>query len=417
MISMAGDSEADIPVLGAGQRVELLPDIEESQGDAFLVVDLDGTLVHTDLLLEGLVGLVRINPLLFFLVPFWLWRGGPAALKRAVAQRVALDARSLPYNEDLLTYLRRQKQRGRDIVLATAADRLYADAVATHLGLFKDIIASDGILNVRGQAKADAIRDYLGAERFVYVGNDLKDLPVFDHAAGAILVGPPHSLKQSIISSKKLLGVVDRPVDLRAAVRALRLHQWSKNLLVFLPAAAGHQIFSPDAFLPLGMAFLALSLTASSAYLFNDLLDLSVDRRHPTKRRRPMASGALPVWAGATLCPLSLFGAILIAAYLPKPVWLLLVIYTVASTLYSLYFKRKHLLDIVVLVGLYHLRLLVGHESAGIGYSYWFEVFFGFMFTSLGFLKRYDEVELDLPPGTSPLSKLDLGPFEVHSMV
>ena len=176
MISMAGDSAADTPVLGAGQKVEPLPDIEESPGDALLVVDLDGTLVRTDLLLEGLVGLMRRNPLLFFLVPFWLWRGGPAALKRAVAQRVALDARSLPYDEDLLTYLRRQKQLGKEIVLATAADRLYADAVATHLGLFKNIIASDGILNVRGQAKADAIRDYLGAERFVYVGNDLLTL-------------------------------------------------------------------------------------------------------------------------------------------------------------------------------------------------------------------------------------------------
>ena len=247
-----------------------------------------------------------------------------------------------------------RRSRGKKIVLATAADQLYAEAISAHLGVFSSIIASDSTRNLRGGVKADAIENHLAAEPFVYIGNDLSDLPIFERATGAILVEPPGALKRRVAASGKLLGVFPRQPKLRVFFRAVRLHQWSKNLLVFLPAIAGHQILDLDNLLVLVVSFFALSLMASSVYIFNDALDLSADRRHPTKCQRPLASGALSLRAGS----------LTVAAYLPAPVWLLLIAYVATSALYSFYLKRKRLVDILALVALYQLRLLIGHESA-----------------------------------------------------
>ena len=359
--------------------------------DLPLVVDLDGTLVETDLLLEGIFSLIGRAPLRALRVLFSLLRGR-AALKKAIAEQVPLEPDALPFNAGLIAFLRDQKRRKREIVLATAADRLYADAVSKHLGLFSSVIASDGIRNLRGQAKADLIAELLAGQPYVYIGNDTADLPCFDQASEVVLVNPARSLRRGVKSLHLHKGLVfERSWRLGTLLQALRAHQWAKNVLVFLPAMAGHQFLNPEVIAPLTLAFVALSLMASSVYLLNDTFDLQADRRHPAKCHRPLAKGELSIQSALLLSLLLFLMSLAIAYVLPALVWQLLVGYVIGATAYTVYLKKIHLMDVLVLVGFYELRLLIGHESTGITYSYWFLMFFGFMFFSLALLKRYDE--------------------------
>ena len=282
---LTGDS------FGNTQRDTLNPPNNEMSDDMPVVVDLDGTLVETDLLFEGICTLIASHPLSALKVLLSLARGR-AALKKAIAEHVSLEPGQLPFNDDLLTFLQEQKRKGREIVLATAADRLYADAVSRHLGLFSEVIASDGLRNLRGRAKADLIAELLAGRPYIYVGNDTADLACFDQASKVILVNPTRSLKRRVKSERLHEGLVfERPWRLGTLLQALRAHQWAKNVLVFLPAMAGHEILNLEVLAPLTLAFGALSLMASSVYLLNDTFDLQADRRHPTKRQRPLARG------------------------------------------------------------------------------------------------------------------------------
>ena len=341
---------------------------ESPENPAVLVVDLDGTLVHGDLLFEGLSVLAARNPLYLLLAVLWLFRGR-AALKKEVAERAPLDPSLLPYNQPLLAYLNQERQQGRKIALATAADHSYAVSVAQHLGLFSAVIASDGKNNRRGRAKSEAIRSTLGDHGFVYVGNDVSDLEVFERAERVVLVSPPARLRRKFARSGKLVRIFPRSRSRAAGlVRALRPHQWSKNLLVFLPAVAGHQIGNPEKLLALGIAFAALSLMASALYILNALLDLAADRGHPTKRHRPLAAGNLSIPLAGASSLLLIAVSLALSALLPRGTTLLLLCYAAVSLVYSLQLKKILLLDVFVLVGLYLLRLLIGHQTAAMGY-------------------------------------------------
>ena len=391
---MKGDANVEGDSSRAMRPEGLAESVPTSAGNEALVVDLDGTLVQTDLLLEGVFTLMSRSPLSGLRVLVSLWRGR-AALKRAVAQRVPLETDLLPFNTNVLMFLREQKRKGREIVLATAADQLYADAVSTHLRLFNVVLASDGVRNLRGRAKAEAIQEYLSGRPYVYVGNDIADLASFERAAAAVLVNPSSSLERRVKARHVQAELVLKTSwHLGTLLRALRIHQWAKNVLVFLPAMAGHQILKFQVLAPLVAAFFALSLMASALYLLNDACDLRTDRRHPTKRQRPLANGKLSLQS-AILVGTGLFLASLaVAALLPGLVWQLLICYAFGSVVYSVYLKRKHLMDVFTLASFYELRLLIGHESSGVKYSYWFLMFFGFMFLGLALLKRHNEALL-----------------------
>lgn len=360
--------------------------------DIPLCVDLDGTLLKTDLLHESLLLFVRTAPLSAPLLPFWL-PAGKAAFKRRIAERVELDAAALPYREELVSWLREQKAAGRRLVLATASDAELARAVAGHVGLFDEVVASDGTTNAGGAAKRDLLVSRFGEKGFDYAGDAPVDLPVWSAARRAVLVGVSERLRAEVARGTEVEKEFPaEPPTLKALVKAIRVRQWVKNLLVFVPVLTALKLRDVSSLASAGLAFVALSLCASAIYVVNDLMDLPSDRAHRTKRKRPFASGALPVSLGAVLVPLLLLGSAAVAVFLPAPARILLATYLVSTTLYTFWLKKKVLVDVFALAFLYTLRVLLGGAAAQIPVSPWLLAFSIFVFLSLAFVKRASEL-------------------------
>lgn len=355
-----------------------------------LCVDLDGTLLRTDTLFEMLAGALRDWRILLML-PIWLLRGR-AVLKQELARRVSLDPAALPYETRLLEYLRGERARGRRLVLATATDRVVAEAVARHVGLFDEVLASDGTTNLKGPRKAAALVSRFGQSGFVYAGNDRPDLRVWGQAGGAVVVNARPGLAQTVRAGGPVeLELPRQSSAARALARACRPHQWLKNLLVFVPIVTSGAVGQVQDWLLGIAAFLAFSLVASSIYLLNDLSDLAADRAHPRKSRRPLASGALDIRLALLAAPvlLAVGGWI---AWSTGILWVLLV-YVVTSTGYSMRLKEFPLVDMFALATLYTLRLYAGGEATGHPVSNWLLAFSIFLFLGLAAVKRVAELQ------------------------
>ena len=343
--------------------------IQETQVQAApLCVDLDGTLVKTDTLLETLLLLLKQNPLYLLMLPLWL-RRGKAYLKQEISRRVALDAASLPYNEALLDYLQEERAAGRKLVLATAADQRIAARIAEHVGLFDEVIASEGGTNRSGGGKLELLKERYGA--FAYAGNADVDLQVWRGASEAVVVSPKRYLADKAREVTEVSRVFAEPVrpTWQLIVKAARLHQWAKNLLLFVPLLTSHQLLNPQLFAQAVLAFVAFGLCASSVYLTNDMLDLAADRQHHRKRFRPFASGTLPLKLGFMVTPLFLLSGVALAFFLPPTFLLLLVGYLILTVSYSFYIKQVALLDVILLAALYTVRIVAGgggHEHPGV---------------------------------------------------
>ena len=366
----------------------------ESEGVP-LYVDLDGTLVATDTLWESVILLIRKNLLMFFYLLILLGRG-KANFKHELAKQVQLHFESLPYRSEVLTFLRAEKATGKKVILASAADQSIAEGVAKYLGIFDGVLGSDGKINLSGKEKLTAIQQTTGNGRFDYIGNSTKDVPLWQAARRAILVWPSSrtvKIVHRICTFEHILA--SREGTLGAFLRALRIHQWTKNFLLFVPLLAAHKLSDITSILHLLVAFVAFSLCASSVYLINDLLDLEVDRQHPLKRNRPFAAGTLSIKTGAFAVPLLMVTSLAMAAKLLNPVFLvLLILYLTSSVAYVCFFKNALLLDVFVLTGLYTLRVLAGGMAVDIQPSPWLLAFSMFFFLSLAFLKRYSELRL-----------------------
>jgi len=357
-----------------------------------LVVDLDGTLVKTDLLVESLLALLKQDILALFLVPWWLLKGR-AYLKRQVSRRVSLNVRVLPYNQELLAYLRAERARGRRLILATAADERIARQVNAHLQLFDHVLASDGSINLLGRRKRDRLIAEFGERNFDYAGNARCDLPVWSFARTAILVNAAPRVQRRA-ARVACVGRVFQGEGhgLKPYLRALRLTQWLKNLLVFVPLMLAHRFGDPALLAKVCLAFLVFGLCASSVYLMNDLLDLPADRHHPRKQHRPFAAGNLSVLTGLASIPVLLALSLFLTRFLPGSLLWILVLYVLLNLAYSFYLKRIVLLDVIVLAGLYTMRLIAGAAAVGIWPSSWLLAFSTFLFLSLALVKRYDEL-------------------------
>ena len=356
-----------------------------------LCVDGDGTLIRSDVLVESAIELLKRNPLYLFAFPVWLARGR-AHLKRQIARRVAIDSALLPYNEQLLELLSTEKKRGRRLVLATAADELIARAIATHIGLFEEVIASDGDTNLSGHKKRDALVTRFGSGGFDYAGNSYADVEIWRAARRAIVVNPEPGLTRTLGKAANVELVLNDAGGWREYLRAMRPHQWLKNLLVFLPLATAHELDSIPHLLSAALAFVAFGLCASSVYLLNDLVDLPSDRQHPRKRQRPFAAGTASVKAGVALAPALLVGGIGVSLLLPWQFVAVLAAYYASTLAYSFWLKQKVLVDVFLLAGLYTLRVIAGGAAVAITPSFWLLAFSMFLFLSLAMLKRYTEL-------------------------
>ena len=356
-----------------------------------LVVDLDGTLVRSDLLLESALLTLRRKPVALLHLPAVLLRGR-AALKRELAETALPDVQTLPYRAELLDCLREQRSRGRRIILVTAADRRIAEAVAAHLGLFDMVLASDGIHNLGGEAKRRRLVELFGEHGYVYVADSRQDLPVWASAHSAWVVGAPPRFCRAVSRITRVECVFPgrpSPTDL---LRALRPHQWLKNLLVLLPLLAAHRLFEPLPLLRACLALVAFCACASGVYLLNDLLDLPKDRRHPSKRRRPLAAGLMSIPQAIALLAVLEAAALFLALVLSPWVAVVLCLYFKVNAAYSLGLKDHAVLDVLLLAGGYAARIAAGAAAVGIALSPWLLAFCMFLFFSLALLKRFAEL-------------------------
>ncbi|MBK1842760.1 UbiA family prenyltransferase [Azospirillum sp. YIM B02556] len=370
------------------------------EGEPPLFVDLDGTLLKTDLLYESLFGLIKAKPWAALLVPLWL-AGGKARLKAELARRVDIDPAGLVYNPAVLERLEAEHKRGRRLVLATAAHHRYADAIARHLGLFDQVLASNDGLNLKSERKRDAIRAQVPSGVFDYMGNDEADYAIWQAARRGIAVDASAAVLRHAATLCPLETVATpRRPRLLLILRALRLHQWLKNLLVFVPLVAGQKLGEVGPTLQAAAAFLAFGLCASSIYVLNDLLDLPADRRHPRKRRRPFAAGDLPLDLGLSLIPGLLLASLALSVVALPPLFLAaLATYAASSLFYNLFAKNRVIWDVMLLAGLYSLRVLGGATATSIVPSFWLLAFSMFLFLSLAMVKRYSEMDSMLKLG------------------
>ena len=363
-----------------------------SGGEIPLCVDLDGTLLRTDSLVEGILTLAKSGDLSLFLAPLWLWTGR-AFLKDQIAQRAKIEPALLPYNQQLLSFLASERAMGRRLVLVTGANYRTADSIAEHLGVFDQIIAGDGQSRMTGTEKCERLRQEFSSGGYDYVGNSQADIPVWKDARSALLVNCPEKIARRARAQNNVTReFYDAPSAGRTWLRALRVHQWSKNLIVFLPVIASHQLFVPSVLGSAAWMFRCFCFMASGTYMFNDLMDLAVDRRHAVKRRRPFASGDLDARCGIVLAPSLMIAALALACLLPAGAFSLLAIYFATTTAYSYRFKQVMLVDVFILASLYTLRLIAGHAATDIRYSHWLLGFSIFFFLSLALLKRAAEL-------------------------
>jgi 4-hydroxybenzoate polyprenyltransferase len=368
-----------------------------------LAVDLDGSLIETDLLIETAFEYLADSPRGILNLFVWLSHGR-ARLKQELARLSQLDIALLPYNKSVQCYIAEARKNGRQIYLVSASDRLLVERIARHLE-FDGWFASDGVTNLSGPRKLARLTKEFGQKSFDYIGNESNDLPVWMGARRALLVGgssgAARRLKRSGIEHDVLS---TKAGSLKAWFRLLRPHQWAKNALVFVPLLTSH-LFNQTAFLQSITAFGAFCLCASGVYVLNDLVDIQADRKHPTKRERPFANGDVPILGGVVLGPILMALAFALGLALSGLFELVLGVYLAITVSYSFFLKRKVLLDVVALALLYTARIIAGAVAIDVTISQWLLGFSVFLFLSLALVKRYSEIVL----------RLDLGLPDAHN--
>ena len=378
-------------MLEASSGLQIEPSLSTRSDHLF--VDLDGTLVRTDVFVESILKLIKKNPLNILKIIF---RGlkGRSVLKARVARKSKLDPQFLPYEEEMIDYLKQQKAQGRHLILATASHWTYAKRVAAHLGLFDRVIASSAKKNLKGRHKLAEIKESLDGADFSCAGDSPADRPIWKEAASAIFVNAPASdVKTSQAANKCEKVVASRKSILRPFVKEMRLHLYAKNVLIFVPFLTAHDYLNVLSMTNALLAFICFSLSASGVYFLNDLLDLDADRQHLRKRFRPLASGDLPISTGVLgAVGLPLIAFTLAAATLPLAFFGVLATYYLITNLYSFFLKRVSTADVMTLAILYTMRIIAGGAAAGIVLSSWLTAFSLFIFVSLACLKRYIEV-------------------------
>jgi len=359
-----------------------------------LCVDLDGTLIRGNVLWETVLLLLKTRPHLVLLLPFWLL-AGRANLKRQLANRIHLDPASLPYRQQVLDLIRKEKVSGRRIALVTAADSQLAEVISRHLGIFDEVHASDGELNLKGATKAAFLVQHFGETGFDYVGDSEADLEVWRKARAAYVVGSESRVEQAAAVTSVKETILEPRTTLRATfgtwVNALRGVHWAKNLLLFLPLALSHNLTIEPLIRTLG-GFGLYGLCASGLYILNDLLDLHSDREHPWKKERPFATGAISIPQGLLASVILLATAFGLGLLLDVQFGMALLGYAAITMLYSLYLKKIALLDVFVLSSFYSFRILAGALISSTPLSQWFLAFSLFLFLSLAMAKRYSEL-------------------------
>ena len=358
-----------------------------------LVIDLDGTLLCSDLLLETGMAFVRGQPLRL-LRPFTWLAEGRAALKAGLAYATHIDVSVLPYNPAVIELIESERRNGRTVVLATASHHTLAERIAEHLKLFDQVLATNAERNLSAQRKRDLLVEHYGEGGFDYAGNSHDDIPVWASARHAYVVNPEPGVERRAKAQGNVEHVIrsNQPAP-KDWLKALRMHQWMKNALIFVPLLAAHHLANPLLLWQGILAFLFFGLCASSVYLLNDLLDLADDRHHHSKRHRPFAAGRLSIKSGLLAFPILLAGAFVGALlFLPWQFSGVLAAYYILTLAYSLSLKRHMAVDVIALAMLYTMRIIAGAAAFSLSLTFWMLTFSMFIFLSLALVKRYAEL-------------------------
>ncbi|MES2683983.1 MAG: UbiA family prenyltransferase [Pseudomonadota bacterium] len=363
-----------------------------------IVVDLDGTLAKIDLLYESLVVLLTRKPWALLTLLLALFKGR-AVFKRRLVERAQPDLDNLPLNQGLIEWLNARHREGAVLALYSASDERLLQRISVRVGLFERVRGSDGATNLKGLHKYEAIVADFG-EQFTYVGDSRADLPIWQRCQSAVLVGDTARLKAQLSPETVVLAEFPQPrPGFTVWRRALRLHQWAKNALIFVPLLLLGEFDQAAPVKATLLGFLAFGLLASATYLINDLFDLSADRSHRSKQFRPLASGDLSLRSGLAAIPLLLLAAGLLITQLPLAFALVALIYTTLTLAYSIRLKREPILDVLILGSLFSLRLLAGMAVIAAAISPWLLTFSMFFFTSLATIKRFTECDAQLKVG------------------
>jgi 4-hydroxybenzoate polyprenyltransferase len=368
-----------------------LAKVQISTANFPLVVDLDGTFIHTDILHEAIIMLLKKNPVYFLVLPFWFLKG-KVTFKNKIFEIVTPRYELLPNNKPLLSFLHNESASGRKLVLATASLASSAKEISAIYPIFNEIYGTETV-NLKGSNKLNILINKFGEFQFDYIGNSHSDLSIIASSRYSYLVNPSKSLERKTRKISNLKYVwKSAKTGWRDYIKAIRAYQWLKNLLIFVPVITSLSFYSFSTLLQAAAAFFAFSFTASSGYVINDLMDLSADRAHPRKRFRPFASGKLSIPSGVALCFVLLTSGLFIASQLNTLFLFITMGYFIISVSYTLYLKKIVLYDVFILALLYSTRIIAGGVVTKISISFWLIAFSTFIFLSLAFVKRYSEL-------------------------
>jgi 4-hydroxybenzoate polyprenyltransferase/phosphoserine phosphatase len=365
---------------------------KDSPPKRYLFVDLDGTLINTDLIFETFFSLFKKNILapIFCFSKFLI--GGIPSLKKFLFENSAISVSNLPYNQDVLEYINSWKEKYQgEVILISASDHRLVQKVADYLEIF-DAAHGTIDINLKSDNKLKKILEISGTHTFDYMGNSRDDLVIFKLSRKSFLVNPTLFLRKKAKNLSDSITLIENKRKLFFSfIKLIRLHQWVKNLLLFAPMILG-KLYGLDQLPDLVLAFVSFSLMASSFYIFNDLLDIESDRQHAYKKSRPFAAGEISIQSGIIIFPLLIFASIFLSWNLSFNFQIILILYAISTFMYSQYFKRVPILDIFFLSYLYVLRIMAGALIINADISSWLITFSVFFFLFLSSLKRYIEI-------------------------
>lgn len=368
------------------------PDPSPDRTSIPLYVDLDGTLIKSDILYESLFSLIKKNIFFIFYIPFWVLKG-KAFFKHKISEYTDMNVTLLPYNPIVLEYLKNEKKKGRTLILATASNEKYAQKISDYLNIFSRILASTRNKNLSDANKLQAIKQDCKNSIYDYAGNSNADIRIFSEARKSILVNPAPGVKRKAAKVARELEILCedklRPVSI---INAIRPHQWLKNSLLFVPIFTSHSWGQLDLLYDAFLAFISFSLCASGVYVFNDLLDLPSDRMHARKKYRAFASGDIPIQLGIPLFFILMLSGLMVGILVSVDFLIVLAGYLVLTTAYSTVLKTYVLIDVLTLASLYTFRIVGGAVAIDVSLSFWLLAFSIFFFLSLALVKRCAEL-------------------------
>ncbi len=373
----------------------------EQKPDIPLFVDLDGTLIATDFLLEQIIYMIKKNPFSIFLMLFWLTKGRPF-LKSKLAEKTEISFKTLPLNHEFSEFIKAEKKRGRTLILATATNKKCAEKIAEQTNLFSKVLASDETINLKSEAKLAKIKEIANGQ-FAYAGNSNADLPIWNESAEIIAVATSKKLRKKL-ADKRVTFFDTRKNSAKIWLKQIRATQWSKNALLFFPIFLAHRILEMPLLTSALIAAISFSLLASAIYINNDLLDLEADRQHPRKKNRPLAAGKITIQQAFIAIAALLFFSAILLFFLPAKFAFIWLIYLLINIAYSIRIKHMFLLDVLVLSQMYPLRIFAGSAATGVFSSPWLIAFASSIFFSLAVVKRFAELREAIAENKEKLS-------------